>query len=133
MVARLLGSPRFRIRNSTGLRPCGFRRTGSHACLVRRSSCAAHRLAPRLSGGGRSGLLRTHGIEIDFEDRRELARRWRSFLGRCAKSRRPLRCAAVHDSGVLAATTAFGKTVVAAALIAQRGVSTWCSCTAASC
>ena len=29
-----------------------------------------------------------------------------------------------HDSGVLAATTAFGKTVVAAWLIAQRGVST---------
>ena len=29
-----------------------------------------------------------------------------------------------HDTGVLAATTAFGKTVVAAWLIAQRGVST---------
>jgi superfamily II DNA or RNA helicase/very-short-patch-repair endonuclease len=30
----------------------------------------------------------------------------------------------VHDTGVLAATTAFGKTVIAAWLIAQRGVST---------
>ncbi len=29
-----------------------------------------------------------------------------------------------HDTGVLAATTAFGKTVIAAWLIAQRGVST---------
>jgi superfamily II DNA or RNA helicase len=29
-----------------------------------------------------------------------------------------------HDTGVLCAPTAFGKTVVAAALIAQRGVST---------
>src|SRR5690606_27598040 len=29
-----------------------------------------------------------------------------------------------HDTGVLAATTAFGKTVVAASLIAQRGVTT---------
>ncbi|HCN69253.1 MAG TPA: restriction endonuclease subunit R, partial [Candidatus Accumulibacter sp.] len=29
-----------------------------------------------------------------------------------------------HDQGVLAATTAFGKTVVAAWLIARRGVST---------
>lgn len=29
-----------------------------------------------------------------------------------------------HDNGVLAATTAFGKTVVAAWLIAQRGVNT---------
>jgi len=31
---------------------------------------------------------------------------------------------AAHDTGVLAATTAFGKTVVAASLIAQRGVNT---------
>lgn len=31
---------------------------------------------------------------------------------------------AAHDTGVLAATTAFGKTVVAAWLIARRGVST---------
>jgi superfamily II DNA or RNA helicase len=29
-----------------------------------------------------------------------------------------------HDTGVLSATTAFGKTVVAAWLIAQRGVNT---------
>ena len=29
-----------------------------------------------------------------------------------------------HDTGVLAATTAFGKTVIAAWLIAQRGVNT---------
>src|SRR5438034_2490862 len=30
-----------------------------------------------------------------------------------------------HETGVLSATTAFGKTVVAAWLIAQRGVNTW--------
>lgn len=29
-----------------------------------------------------------------------------------------------HDTGVLSATTAFGKTVIAAWLIAQRGVNT---------
>ena len=39
------------------------------------------------------------------------------------RSRRQTRCWA-HDTGVLAATTAFGKTVVAAWLIVQRGVST---------
>jgi hypothetical protein len=33
-------------------------------------------------------------------------------------------CLAAHDNGVLAATTAFGKTVVAASLIAHRNVST---------
>jgi superfamily II DNA or RNA helicase len=43
-------------------------------------------------------------------------------LGRSAPSRRlQYALSQAHDTGVLAATTAFGKTVVAAALIAQRG------------
>ena len=43
----------------------------------------------------------------------------------CVPSRRWRRDALLeHDTGVLAATTAFGKTVVAAWLIAQRGVNT---------
>ena len=47
------------------------------------------------------------------------------FTASCGRSsrRRPTRLLA-HDTGVLAATTAFGKTVVAAWLIAQRGVNT---------
>ena len=52
--------------------------------------------------------------------------RWTSrFAASCGRSRRPrqTRCS-THDTGVLAATTAFGKTVVAAWLIAQRGVNT---------
>ena len=72
------------------------------------------------------GLLRSHGVEADIIDHREagapLAVR---FLG----TLRDGQAAAVealspHDCGVLAATTAFGKTVVAAALIARRGRST---------
>jgi hypothetical protein len=38
-----------------------------------------------------------------------------------------------HETGVLAAPTAFGKTVTAAALIARRGSIPWCWCTGRSC
>jgi superfamily II DNA or RNA helicase/very-short-patch-repair endonuclease len=48
-----------------------------------------------------------------------------SFLGTLRPEQRPAAEAlAAHDLGVLAATTAFGKTVIAAWLIAQRGVNT---------
>jgi superfamily II DNA or RNA helicase len=72
------------------------------------------------------GLLHSHAIQTDVVDRREagtpLAVR---FLG----TLRDGQAAAVEalssqDCGVLAATTAFGKTVVAAALIARRGRNT---------
>ena len=48
-----------------------------------------------------------------------------AFLANCDRNRK-LRLArySTHETGVLAATTAFGKTVVAAWLIAQRGVNT---------
>jgi superfamily II DNA or RNA helicase len=72
------------------------------------------------------GLFAEHGIATVVEDSREagtlLAMR---FLGQL----RPEQNAAVqllmrHDFGVLAATTAFGKTVVAAAIMALRGCNT---------
>jgi superfamily II DNA or RNA helicase len=48
-----------------------------------------------------------------------------SFLGTLRPEQKPAAEAmAAHDTGVLAATTAFGKTVIAAWLIAQRGVNT---------
>jgi superfamily II DNA or RNA helicase len=71
-------------------------------------------------------LLRSHRVEADVEDLRERGAQLECrFLG----TLRPEQQAAVaalsqHDSGVLAAITAFGKTVVAAALIAHRRTST---------
>jgi len=71
-------------------------------------------------------LLRSHRVEADVEDLRERGAQLECrFLG----TLRPEQQAAVaalskHDNGVLAATTAFGKTVVAAALIAHRRTST---------
>lgn len=71
-------------------------------------------------------LLRSHGVEAEVEDRRESGTPLPiRFLGTLREEQAAaFRAIARYDFGVLAATTAFGKTVVAAALIAQRGCST---------
>jgi hypothetical protein len=71
-------------------------------------------------------LLRSHGVEADIEDLREPgAKLDYRFLGTLRDDQQ---CAfdalSRHDYGVLAATTAFGKTVVAAVLIAHRRMNT---------
>jgi superfamily II DNA or RNA helicase len=71
-------------------------------------------------------LLAEHGIEYVIEDRREMGSQ---LSVRFSGTLRPEQNAAVqalanHDFGVLSATTAFGKTVVAAAMIALRGCNT---------
>jgi superfamily II DNA or RNA helicase len=71
-------------------------------------------------------LLKSNGAEAQFEDERNVGRPLDvKFLG----TLHDVQAAAVaaiepHDYGVLAATTAFGKTVVGARLIAARGVNT---------
>ncbi len=71
-------------------------------------------------------LLRDNGINLELRDERYGGRRLTvSFAGRL----RPDQEAAVagmlkHDTGVLSAPTAFGKTVAAAAIIARRRVNT---------
>jgi superfamily II DNA or RNA helicase len=71
-------------------------------------------------------LMRSHGVKADIEDLREPgAKLDYRFLGTFRDEQQSafdaLSC---HDCGVLAATTAFGKTVVAAALIAHRQINT---------
>ena len=71
-------------------------------------------------------LLRTHGIDARVEDLRHAGTSLAvDFLG-ALRDRQvaSFDALAAHDCGVLAATTAFGKTVVAAALIAYRSCST---------
>jgi hypothetical protein len=93
-------------------------------------SCAAlhprHVALPRGCLDEAIGLLRSHGVEADIEDRREGGAALSiCFLGALREGQvAALNALACHDFGVLAATTAFGKTIVAAALIAQRGCST---------
>jgi superfamily II DNA or RNA helicase len=71
-------------------------------------------------------LFRSHGIRTDVVDRREagtpLAVRFLGVLR--AGQAAAVEALSAYDCGVLAATTAFGKTVVAAALIARRGRNT---------
>ena len=74
------------------------------------------------------GLFRSEGVEVEIEDRRaagtHLPDRLR-FLGTLFEPQiKAFDSLKAHDTGVLAATTAFGKTVIAAALIAQRARNT---------
>jgi superfamily II DNA or RNA helicase len=70
--------------------------------------------------------LSSLGIEVNVRDERSSGRPLEvSFRGELREEQKAAAQALLeHDTGVLAATTAFGKTVVAASLIARRGVST---------
>jgi superfamily II DNA or RNA helicase len=73
-------------------------------------------------------LVKSHRAIAELEDRRELGTALPAGVFFQGELRRPQLKAfdalAAHDNGVLAATTAFGKTVVAAALVAHRGRNT---------
>lgn len=73
-------------------------------------------------------LIKSHGAIADLEDRREIGMALPADLSFQGELRHPQSKAfdalVLHENGVLAATTAFGKTVVAAALIAHRARNT---------
>lgn len=71
-------------------------------------------------------LLRSYQVEARVEDRREMGEPLPvRFLGTLREEQAvAFDALAAHDFGVLAASPAFGKTVVAAALIAKRACST---------
>ena len=71
-------------------------------------------------------LLRDNGIRCDLRDERFVGQPLDvSFTGTSAQDQETAVSAMLqHDTGVLCAPTAFGKTVVAAAMIARRGVNT---------
>ena len=89
---------------------------------LRRGSSSAHRFAARVPGR-HSQLLTDLGIRSVLRDERTAAAFWMSrFTASCdAEQQAAADAMLAHDTGVLAATTAFGKTVIAAWLIAQRG------------
>ena len=86
----------------------------------------AHIALPRGCLGDLQILLKSHHIRLDLQDLRQAGSPLQmEFHG----ALRPDQVAAAeamlaHETGVLAATTAFGKTVLAAWLIARRGVNT---------
>ncbi|MEI7773685.1 MAG: DEAD/DEAH box helicase family protein, partial [Verrucomicrobiota bacterium] len=71
-------------------------------------------------------LMRIHSIQPNIQDERitgtTLPLKFHGTL--FPEQEKAVRSLIVHDDGVLAATTAFGKTVVAARMIAERGVNT---------
>ena len=71
-------------------------------------------------------LLRDHGIRCDLRDERSAGEPLAvEFVGTLRPDQETAAKAILkHDTGVLCAPTAFGKTVTAAALIASRGVNT---------
>lgn len=71
-------------------------------------------------------LLESNKIHVELEDHRERGIEVPvRFLGTLREEQqRAVEALRAHDFGVLAATTAFGKTVVAASLIAERSCST---------
>jgi len=73
-------------------------------------------------------LVKSHGTVATLDDQREIGMALPADLSFQGELRRPQSKAfdalVAHDNGVLAATTAFGKTVVAAALIAHRARNT---------
>ncbi|PIR39744.1 MAG: restriction endonuclease subunit R [Alphaproteobacteria bacterium CG11_big_fil_rev_8_21_14_0_20_39_49] len=71
-------------------------------------------------------LLESLGIAIKIEDKRNHGTKVdTSFLGELTlEQKKAVKALQQHDTGILAATTAFGKTVVAAHVIAERKVNT---------
>ncbi|MBL0941923.1 MAG: DEAD/DEAH box helicase family protein, partial [Alphaproteobacteria bacterium] len=71
-------------------------------------------------------LLHSLGIKVEIEDKRNNGNSIKApFLGELtAEQKRMVQALLKHDTGVLAATTAFGKTVIAAHIIAARQTNT---------
>jgi superfamily II DNA or RNA helicase len=93
-------------------------------------SCAelfpSHVALPRGSLDSVLDLLNEHGIRPDIQDERELGTPLDArFLGQLTEEQESAAAALLpHDCGVLAAATAFGKTVVASRVLAARGRNT---------
>jgi superfamily II DNA or RNA helicase len=89
---------------------------------------AQHVALPRGSLDEAIDLIKSNGAVADLEDHREIGTPLPAGVAFQGELRRAQAAAfealVAHDTGVLAATTAFGKTVVAAALIAHRGRNT---------
>lgn len=71
-------------------------------------------------------LLNAHGVRADIDDQRDLGAALTCQFTGILRTEQQIAVGALvpHDCGVLAATTAFGKTVVAAAMVALRQRST---------
>ncbi|MBM4164821.1 MAG: DUF559 domain-containing protein [Lentisphaerae bacterium] len=122
-IARLAAfqNPSFYAAQAMRMNTFGIPRIISCAELV-----ADHVILPRGCRDDLEALLQSADIELVLHDERCSGERLDvAFAGTLRPEQRAAAQAMLaHDTGVLAATTAFGKTVLAAWLIAQRGVNT---------
>ena len=95
--------------------------------IVACAELLSHHIAlPRGCREALEGLLEDLGIAVHQRDERNAGRRVETaFLGDLTPEQNAAAAAVLaHETGVLAATTAFGKTVVAASMIAARATNT---------
>ena len=95
--------------------------------IVACAELLSHHIAlPRGCGGALEGLLGDLSVTVNLQDERNPGDPVETaFVGELTLEQRTAADALLeHETGVLAATTAFGKTVVAAAVIADRGTNT---------
>ena len=95
--------------------------------IVACAELLAHHVAlPRGCRAAVEELLAEHGIGLDLRDERNPGRPVETaFLGELSGGQKSAAEALLaHETGVLAAATGFGKTVVAASVIAARGTNT---------
>lgn len=95
--------------------------------IVACAELLAHHVAlPRGCCAAMEELLDEHGIGLDLRDERNPGRPVETaFLGELSAQQKSAADALLaHETGVLAAATGFGKTVVAASVIAARGTNT---------
>ena len=103
------------------------RSTFSTPRIVACAELLSHHIAlPRGCLEAMERLLKELGIDLDLRDERYAGRPLATdFLGELSPEQRASADALLaHDTGVLAATTAFGKTVVAASILAARETNT---------
>ena len=95
--------------------------------IVACAELLSHHIAlPRGCCEAMERLLEELGIGVDMRDERNPGRSFEtSFLGKLTPEQKAAADALLaHETGILAATTAFGKTVVAASVTAARGTNT---------
>ena len=95
--------------------------------IVACAELLSHHIAlPRGCGEAMEGLLEDLGIPLDMRDERNPGRPVdTTFLGSLTSEQQSAADALLpHDIGVLSAATGFGKTVIAASVIAARGTNT---------
>ena len=122
----LSGWRHFRIPSSTRRRRCACRPTTSRASSPVPRTVAQHIGLPRGCLDEVQELLSDLHVDVVMRDERNAGKPLDvKFQGELyPEQAMAARDLLAHDTGVLSATTAFGKTVVAAWLIAERGVNT---------